>query len=84
MTSKIRYDLPRVSHAWLTNAVLVEYPSHNKPGEPATLIETLVLEYLKLWHLIIHYHKSASLHQGRLLRYSAYTGSTANSILTTA
>lgn len=55
MAGKIRYGLPSVSHAWLTGAVLTRYPSHNHPGQATALIETLVMEYLKLWHLIIHY-----------------------------
>tara|TARA_B100000745_G_scaffold297064_1_gene243399 strand:- start:43 stop:474 length:432 start_codon:yes stop_codon:yes gene_type:complete len=55
MTTAIRYALPAISHAWLTTEVLAAYPAHDEPGEPTALVETLVLEYLKLWHLVIHY-----------------------------
>lgn len=67
MTLHIRYALPNISHSWLTGAVLDQYPSHNVPGQPVALIETLVLEYLKLWHLIIHYPEKRVVAPGPIL-----------------
>lgn len=50
-----RYGLPPINHAWLTQEILKQYPSHR---DSSTLIETLAMEYLKLWHLILHFpHK---------------------------
>lgn len=55
MTRDARYALPDINHQWLTHEVLGQYPGHKESTESVALIESATLEYIKLWHLAIHF-----------------------------
>ncbi len=53
MTDVLWYHNHAINHAWLTQEVLATYPSHKSSRKLVEKIETLVLEYLKFWHLMV-------------------------------